>query len=136
MERERDMNKRKFYKLVFLSGALWNMAIGVIFTLLALFAFPTTATLFELDIPPSFVFIYGFLALVFAIGIGLYTVSVNIDKNHGVIQMCAVEKYMVFFVFLIFFLKGDYNIGLFLPVVVDLIYGILFTEFLVNYKKL
>ena len=82
------------------------------------------------------VFIYGFLALVFAIGIGLYTVSVDISKNHGVAIMCAVEKYLVFLVFLIFFLKGDYNVGLFLPVVVDLIYGILFTEFLINYKKL
>lgn len=130
------MDKRKFYKIVFLSGALWNIAIGVIFTLLALFAFPTTAALFQLEIPPSFVFIYAFLALVFAIGIGLYTVSVDINKNHGVVQMCAVEKYLVFLVFLMFFIMGDYNVGLFLPVVVDLIYGVLFTEFLINYKKL
>ena len=130
------MDKRKFYKIVFLSGALWNIAIGVIFTLLALFAFPTTAALFQLEIPPSFVFIYAFLALVFAIGIGLYTVSVDINKNHGVVQMCAVEKYLVFLVFLMFFIMGDFNVGLFLPVVVDLIYGVLFTEFLINYKKL
>ncbi|MEJ2293817.1 MAG: hypothetical protein P8Y23_03530 [Candidatus Lokiarchaeota archaeon] len=130
------MDKRKYYKIMFLSGALWNIAIGVIFTLLALFTFPLTAALFQLEIPPSFVFIYAFLALVFAIGIGLFTVGINIDKNHGVVQMCAVEKYLVFIVFLVFFIMGDYNVGLFLPVVVDLIYGILFTEFLVDYKKL
>ena len=130
------MDKRKYYKIVFLSGSLWNITIAVIFTLLTLFALPLAATLFKLAIPPSLVFICGFLALVFAIGIGLYTVSVDIDKNHGVVQMCAVEKYLVFIVFLIFFIMGDYNIGLFLPVVVDLIYGILFTEFLLNYKKL
>ena len=130
------MDKRKYYKIVFLSGSLWNIAIAVIFTLLTLFALPLAASLFELATPPSLVFICGFLALVFAIGIGLYTVSVDIDKNHGVVQMCAVEKYLVFVVFLIFFIMGDYNIGLFLPVVVDLIYGILFTEFLLNYKKL
>lgn len=130
------MDKRKYYKIMFMSGAVWNIAIGVIFTLLALFAFPITAALFQLEIPPSFVFIYAFLALVFAIGIGLFTVGINIDKNHGVVQMCAVEKYLVFIVFLVFFIMGDYNVGLFLPVVVDLIYGILFTEFLVNYKKL
>ena len=129
------MDKRKYYKIVFLSGSLWNITIAVIFTLLTLFALPLAATLFKLAIPPSLVFICGFLALVFAIGIGLYTVSVDIDKNHGVVQMCAVEKYLVFIVFLIFFIMGDYNIGLFLPVVVDLIYGILFTEFLLNYKK-
>jgi len=130
------LDKRKYYKIVFLSGSLWNITIAVIFTLLTLFALPLAATLFKLAIPPSLVFICGFLALVFAIGIGLYTVSVDIDKNHGVVQMCAVEKYLVFIVFLIFFIMGDYNIGLFLPVVVDLIYGILFTEFLLNYKKL
>ena len=130
------MDKRKYYKIMFLSGALWNIAIGVIFTFLALFAFPLAAMLFQLEIPPSFVFIYAFLALVFAIGIGLFTVGINIEKNHGVVQMCAVEKYLVFIVFLVFFIMGDYNVGLFLPVVVDLIYGILFTEFLVNYKKL
>jgi len=130
------MDKKRYYKMVFLSGAIWNIAIGVIFSLLALFAFPTAATLFQLEIPPSFVFIYAFLALVFAIGIGLYTVSVDVDRNHGVVQMCAVEKILVFLVFLIFFILGDFNIGLFLPVIVDLIYGILFTEFLINYKKL
>ena len=130
------MDKRKYYKIMFLSGAVWNIAIGVIFTFLALFAFPLAAMLFQLEIPPSFVFIYAFLALVFAIGIGLFTVGINIEKNHGVVQMCAVEKYLVFIVFLVFFIMGDYNVGLFLPVVVDLIYGILFTEFLVNYKKL
>ena len=130
------MDKRKYYKIMFLSGALWNIAIGVIFTFLALFAFPLAAMLFQLEIPPSFVFIYAFLALVFAIGIGLFTVGINIEKNHGVVQMCAVEKYLVFIVFLVFFIMGDYNVGLFLPVVVDLIYGILFTEFLVNYRKL
>ena len=91
------MDKRKYYKFVFLTGALWNIAIGVIFTLFALFALPLTAELFELEIPPSLAFIYGFLALVFAIGIGLYTVSVDISKNHGVAIMCAVEKYLVFF---------------------------------------
>lgn len=132
----RYLDKRKYYKIVFLSGSLWNIAIAVIFTLLTLFALPLAATLFELATPPSLVFIYAFLALVFAIGIGLYTVSVDIDKNHGVVQMCAVEKYLVFIVFLIFFIMGDYNVGLFLPVVVDLIYGVLFTEFLLNYKKL
>jgi hypothetical protein len=130
------MDKRKFYKYVFLTGALWNIAVGAIFTLLTLFALPLAAELFELEIPPSLVFIFGFLALVFAIGIGLYTVSIDINKNHGVVIMCAVEKYLVFIVFLIFFLKGDYNVGLLLPVIVDLIYGILFTEFLINYKNL
>lgn len=130
------MDKRKYYKIVFLSGALWNIAVFVIFTILTFFASSLAEILFELEIPPSFVFIYGFLILVIVIGIGLYTVSKDIDKNHGVVQMCVVEKYLVFIVFLVFFIMGDYNVGLFLPVVVDLIYGILFTEFLVNYKKL
>jgi hypothetical protein len=132
----KNMDKRKYYKLVFFTGALWNIAVGVIFTLLSLFAFPLAAGLFELEIPPSLVFIFGFLALVFAIGIGLYTVSVDINKNHGVVLMCVVEKYLVFIVFLVFFILGDYNFGLFWPVIVDLIYGILFMEFLLNYKKL
>lgn len=130
------MDKRKFYKFVFLSGALWNLAVAIVFTLLTTFALPLAASLFQLAIPPSLVFIFGFLVLVFAIGIGLFTVSVDIDKNHGVVQMCAVEKYLVFIVFLVFFLLGDYNFGLVLPVIVDLIYGILFTEFLLNNKKL
>ncbi len=130
------MDKRKYYKIVFLSGALWNIAVFVIFTILTFFASSLATTLFELEIPPSFVFIYGFLILVIVIGIGLYTVSKDIDKNHGVVQMCVFEKYLVFIVFLIFFLLGDYNFGLFWPVIIDLIYGILFTEFLFNYKKL
>ena len=130
------MDKRKFYKMVFLSGAIWNIIVFVVFTLLTFFASSLAPVLFALEIPPSFVFIYGFLILVIVIGIGLYTVSRDIDKNHGIVQMCIVEKYLVFIVFLIFFLLGDYNFGLFWPVIIDLIYGILFTEFLLNYKKL
>jgi len=104
--------------------------------IISAFCFPNCRNFVSIGDSPSFVFIYAFLALVFAIGIGLYTVSVDVDRNHGVVQMCAVEKILVFLVFLIFFILGDFNIGLFLPVIVDLIYGILFTEFLINYKKL
>lgn len=119
---------------MFLSGALWNWIIAILFTLLTLFFLPIAAQLLGILIPPSLLFMHGFLIFVFLIGIGLYIASKDITKNRGIVQMCAIEKFSLFILFAIYFILGDFNLILFLPVIIDLIYGILFTEFLVNYN--
>ena len=130
------MDRKKYYKYMFLSGAIWNWAIGILFTLLTFFFLPVAAPLLGISIPPSLLFMHGFLVFVFLIGIGLYIISRDINKNRGIVQICVIEKFSIFTVFLIYFILGDFNIILFLPVVVDLIYGILFLEFLFKYAKI
>lgn len=129
------MDRNKYYKYMFLSGAIWNWAVGILFTLLSIFLLPTLASLFGLLVPPSLIFVHSFLALVFAVGVGLFIISRDITKNHGIAQMCVVEKFLIFIVILVYFFLGDCNIFLVIPVIVDLIYGILFLEFAINVKK-
>ena len=130
------MEKNKYYKNMFLIAALWNWMIGIIFFLLTIFMLPTLAAQYDLEIPPSLIFIHGFLGVVFVIGIGFFLVSRDITKNHGIVQMCVVEKFLVFILFLAYFFIGAYNFLLVIPTIIDLLFGILFLEFLKNFKKL
>jgi len=129
------MNREKYYRLMFLSGAIWNWLIAIVFILLTLFLLPEAASLVGISMPPSLLFMHGFLVFAFIIGVGLFIISRDISKNHGIAQMCVFEKFSIFTLFLIYFIIGDFNIILFLPVIVDLIYGILFLEFLFNYNR-
>ncbi|MFW9771299.1 MAG: hypothetical protein ACFFBY_09060 [Promethearchaeota archaeon] len=128
------MDREKYYRYMFLSGALWNWVIGILFVLLTLFFLPLAAHFLGISIPPSLLFMHGFLVFVVLIGIVLYIISKDITKNRGIVQICVIEKFSLFILFLIYFIMGDFNIIFFIPVIVDLIYGILFLEFLLNYK--
>ncbi len=131
-----NLDKKKYYKYMFLSAALWNFIVGGINLLLTIFMLPATAALLELEIPPTLFFIQGVLLFVIIIGIGLFIVSLDISKNHGIAQMIIFEKFLMFILGLVYFLIGEINYVLLLIVIVDLLYGILFLEFVLNVKKL
>ena len=121
---------------MFLSAAFWNFIVGTINFLLTILMLSTAANLLGLEIPPNLFFIHGFILFIIIIGIGLLIVSFDITKNHGIAQMCVIEKFIMFFLALVYFIIGTFNFILLLIAIVDLIYGIIFLEFLVNIKKL
>ena len=131
-----NLDKKKYYKNMFLCAGLWNFVVGLIFLLASIIMLPTLVASYDLEVPPSSFFIHGFLVLVIVLGIGFFIVSKDISKNHGIVQMSVVEKFLIFIVFLIYFLMGDFNFLMFIPAIVDLILGILFLEFVINIKKL
>lgn len=71
-----------------------------------------------------------------SLGIGYFMVGLNIDKNHGIVTIGAIAKILVFIFFLAYFSLGVVQIDNVLIGTGDLIFAILFIEFLVNYKKL
>jgi purine-cytosine permease-like protein len=79
---------------------------------------------------------HGFFGLVFIIGIGYYIVSRDIDKNHGVVILGAIGKFYMIILFSIYFAQGYSNFLPVIPAIGDLIFGILFVEFLISYKKI
>jgi len=133
---EINLERKSYYKYMFLSGAIWNLAVGIIFFLGTMFMLPLIASSYDLEIPPSMVFVHGFLMFVFVIGIGLYVVSTDVVKYRNFAIMFIFEKFLVFIIFLAYFIKGDFNFLLVVPVIIDLIYGFLFLEFYVNFKKI
>ena len=128
------MEKKKYYKNMFLIAAIWNWLVGFTCLILSLVA-PDSILLFGVEMPPSLSFLQILFILISIFGIGFYIVHRDIDSNHGIVQMSVVEKVSFFIVFLIYFIIGDVNVLVLLLVIVDLIFGILFIEFLFNFKN-
>ena len=120
---------------MFLIGAIWNWVIAIPF-LLNSFLNPSALLDNIKTLPPSLIFIHMVIILVIIFGIGFFIVSRDITKNHGIVQMSVIEKFSFFIVFLNYFLIGDIYLPLLLIVIVDLVFGILYLEFLISYKKI
>jgi len=129
------MEKKEYYKNLFLLAAIWNWIVAISLLLLS-FVAPDVMTLFGVDIPPSLVFLQMLFLLVGIFGVGFFIIYRDVESNHGIIQMSVLEKLSFFVVFLIYFIIGDVGFLVVLLVIVDLIFGILFIEFLLNFKNL
>ena len=128
----KDMDRKKYYKYLFLSGAIWNLSVGFIFMLITIFAYNFGISLFDMTPPASKVFIQGFLVLVFTIGIGLLAVSFKPEQYYWIVTMFAFEKYAITIVVFAHYFMEEYNFLFVAMILVDLAYGILFTEFLIR----
>ncbi|MHA2035115.1 MAG: hypothetical protein ACW972_07575 [Promethearchaeota archaeon] len=129
------MEKKIYYKYLFLIGAIYNLLIGGAFIALSPLG-DSLSSIFGMQTPPSLVFMHGFFGLVFIIGIGYYIVSRDIDNNHGVVILGAIGKFYMIILFSIYFALGYSNFLPVIPAIGDLIFGILFVEFLINHKKI
>ena len=129
------MDKNKYYKFLFLIGAIWNWFVAVSILFASLFMKEFVSELFGMVLPPSMVWFHVVTALIFVFGIGYYIVARDLGKNHGVVLIGLLEKFLFFFILLIYVFVGDINIYVTLLTGVDLVFGILFVEFLVNYKN-
>ena len=128
------MNKEKYYKILFLVAALYNIINSVIFILVSLVAtdlFP----LFGVEIPPSMIWLQLSLILIALLGVGYIMVSRDISKNHGLVFVGGLAKLSFFLMSLIYYFIGDLNILIVLLGSVDLIMVILFIEFLNSQNK-
>jgi len=128
------MNKEKYYKILFIVAALYNIIISVAFISVSVVAtelFP----LFGVEIPPSMVFLQLSLILIALLGVGYIMVSRDISKNHGLVLIGGLAKLSFFLMSLIYYFIGDLNILIVLLGSVDLIMVILFIEFLISQNK-
>ena len=75
------------------------------------------------------------MSLVFVFGIGYYWVSKDLSKNHDIVKLGIIAKILVFMIFSYHYLTGNMPLLIALCGVVDLIFAILFLEFLMNMKK-
>jgi len=75
------------------------------------------------------------MALVFVFGIGYYWVSKDLSKNHDIVKLGIIAKILVFLIFSYHYLFGNMPLMIALFSVVDLIFAILFIEFLKNTGK-
>lgn len=129
------MERKKYYKYLFLIGAIWNLVVGLMFIALSPLA-DVLVPMFGMEVPPSLVFYHSFFGIVAVFGIGFYLVARDLTKNHGIVVLGAITKFYVFILYLIYFLLGFSNFLPIIFVIVDLIFACLFVEFLISFKKI
>ncbi len=129
------LDKRKYYRYLFIIGAIWNWIVAISLFSVSIFMLDFVTTLFGMAVPPSLIWFHVIVALIFVFGIGYYIVGRDLSKNHGLVLIGALEKFLFFVILLIYFFLGDINILVLLLTGVDFIFGCLFVEFLINYNK-
>jgi len=125
------MPKESYYRKMFFIGAIWNWVATVSFA----FGYPVLFPWFGMKLPLYPVFLQLFLGLAFIFGIGYYWVSRNIYNNHAIVKLGIIGKIFVFLMLLVYLIEGSVTFFPFTAGVVDLIFAILFIEFLIRFSK-
>ncbi|MFX0100027.1 MAG: hypothetical protein ACFFCS_10645 [Candidatus Hodarchaeota archaeon] len=128
------MNRKTYNKILLNMAGTWNMAIAVILLSLSLLD-PPPFDLFGAETPISMVFFHTVVFFVFLFGIAFFIASRDVKRNIAVIFLGFLEKVMMFTINFIYYLIGDVGIPVLFMIIVDLAFGILFLELLVNAKK-
>jgi hypothetical protein len=129
------MQKANYYKNFFLISSLWNFAAGLLCWLGAIFMTDFLFDLFEMPLPDSLFPFHVMFFFVIMLGIGYYIVSRDISKNRGIVQIGMWAKTGFFLITLITVLINEANYLVALFGLVDLIFAVLFFEFLHRTKS-
>ncbi|MFX0187774.1 MAG: hypothetical protein ACFE8A_08565 [Candidatus Hodarchaeota archaeon] len=123
------MEKKAYYKYMLIIGSIWNLALAVPILIMSFFISPGLSIL-------GLLYYQAFLWAVILFGIGYGVVGLNIDNNHALIVLGVIGKILVFLYYMVYFLLGILDISYVMIGTGDLIFALLFIEFLINYKKL
>lgn len=125
-----DAVRARFYRLLFLAAAAWNVlsAAAVLFLLTSLkfrreMGYPGQVDTISLQLLATCLFVFG---------VGYYWVSRDLARNRDLVKLGVIGKPLVFLSFLGHALSKEIPASLVAPSVVDLLFGVLFLEFLVR----
>lgn len=127
------MDKENYYKYMFIISGIYNCLNATIFITVSL-AMPDIFPLFGVAVPISNVWLHLSLILIAIFGIGYFIVATNLKENHGIIIIGTISKLCFFVITLIYWILGDLGIIIVLLGSVDILFAILFIEFLFKYK--
>ncbi len=123
------MERAVYSKNLFFIGAIWNWLATLSLALGYKWCFP----LFKMDLPQYPVFLILFLGLASIFGLGYYWVSMDISQNHDIVKLGIIGKIFVFVALLSAGITGQVAWALVGGGVVDLIFAVLYIEFLISY---
>jgi len=123
----------KFYRSVFLIGALWNLAGG-------LFIIVFTGWIFRLSgltppEPPNYY--QSWIALFMTFGIGYYFAYRDMYLNKNIIFLGMIGKlaFALDFIVNMLIFRGQIPLFFLIPVIGDLVFAALFANFLIFARK-
>jgi len=122
----------KFYKRMFLIGAIWNIVGGALVVALTKWIFSTAS----LNPPNPPAYYQSWIALFVTFGIGYYMVYRNMSANKNIVILGIIGKlaFSVIFICNMIFLRGQIPLLFIIPVIGDLVFVVLFWMFL-NYAR-
>jgi hypothetical protein len=119
-----------YYRWLFITAAIWNLlsASAVLFLLTdASFrgemGFPGPADLISLQLLAACLFVFG---------LGYYWVSRDLSRNRDLVKLGVIGKPLVFLIFFGHALVKEIPVLLVAPSAIDLLFGVLFLEFLLR----
>jgi hypothetical protein len=123
------MDRPKYTRILFLSGAVWNWAVAASLFILSV-AMPSAFVDLGMQVPNTMVWFHCTVGFVGVFGVVYFIAYRDPSARHGIALSGVVEKFFIFMALMTYFFAGDVGpIGVAL-VVVDLVYGILFLEVL------
>ena len=129
------MINANYYKILFLIAGIWNLGAGILCWIGSVFMPDMFFKMFGMPSPASLFPFHAMFWLILAFGIGYIIVSRDITKNHGIILIGMLAKILFFIDCIITLSLKEANIMLLGTGIVDLIFAILFIEFLLKTKK-
>ncbi|TFF97352.1 MAG: hypothetical protein EU547_04550 [Promethearchaeota archaeon] len=126
------MNKEKYYKYLFIIGAIFNWIVSSTFLIVSLLI-PDIFHLFGTSRPPTLFFLHSLLGLIFVYGIGYFIVGLDINKNRGCVWLGVLSKLSFFTFCVIYFLLRDLELIIVILGSLDFIFACFFIEFLINH---
>ncbi len=120
----------RYYRRLFLAAAVWNILAAAALLLLSVdqtfrdeVGFPSSPDAITSQLLGS---------CLFAFGLGYYWLSRDLSKNRDLVTLGVIGKPLVFVVFFGHAVARDIPPLMVLPSIVDLLFGVLFLEFLVR----
>jgi hypothetical protein len=129
------MKKAKCYRNLFLIAAIWNLLAGFSCWLGGIFMPDLFFGMFGMPSPASLFPFHAMFWFIISFGIGYLIVSHDISKNQGVVYIGIIGKVLFFTDCIITVALKEANFLLIGTGVIDLIFAILFIEFLLTMRK-
>lgn len=129
----RAVPRGRYYRGLFVAAAIWNLlSAGAVLFLLTdagfrrAMGFPGAAEAISLQLLASCLFVFA---------LGYYWVSRDLGDNRDLVKLGVIGKPLVFLVFLGHALRAEIPGLLVAPAVADLLFALLFLEFLVRTRQ-
>lgn len=128
------MDKKDYYKYMFIIGAFWNWILSVSFIILSIVDETIFAT-FGITKPPTLFFLHALLILIFTFGIGYFIVGRDINNNSGIVILGIISKLAYFGCNLIYLFMGDLTLVFVVLAFGDFVFAMLYIEFMLKYEQ-
>jgi hypothetical protein len=112
-------------KLIFLTGAVWNVAVSVLFFIVSVVA-PSAFTALGFTIPNMMVWFHSFLGFVGLIGVAFFIAYKEPSARRGIALLGVCEKFLIPGTLIAYFFVGGMGAIILGLCAVDIAYGIMF----------